>query len=478
MPATSKRLRATPPFLLSARVQARAKVGRDTTLWLSVDGTRDSHHKSATYLIAAPYNQGVSSRVVSPRMEGRRDKHSEGLAFEFKTGLGATGKQFADFSNSVAQDSHELRLSNSDAAAAVQWVAGAFLYKELNRNVDFTIHNLTGFPGSYLRFQQNPARADSQALFGQGSFSLSPGLRLTAGARYTHDEKSRVGMQTLHPSPAVIVTANDAAGSWNKATWKLGLDYDLSQATLLYANLATGYKAGGYNDGTAATNADLLYRPETVTSVEAGVKGRFLNNRLRLSAGLFFYDYTNLQVSSVVDNLMKTFNAGKAQVSGAEVEGKWQLSAQGRLSFALSLLDAHYTRNMLSSGDGANNTDFSGKKLDKAPASTVALGYQHGWELASGAAITAGIHHRYSARYHFTDPGTPTVAAHQIEQKAFGKTDLNLSYSAVDDRWSVQAWVRNLENRTVITGMFMNVGANYAYLGEPRTFGLRLATRF
>jgi len=133
---------------------------------------------------------------------------------------------------------------------------------------------------------------------------------------------------------------------------------------------------------------------------------------------------------------------------------------------------------MLSSGDGANNLNFSGRRLDKAPSSTVSLGYTRSWDFESGAQVSANVNHRWSAKYEFLDPGTATVAAHVVEQKAFGKTDLSLTYSAPDDAWSLQAWVRNVEDHIVITGMFNNVGSNYAFVGEPRTYGLRFATRF
>lgn len=487
----------------SGRVLALLKFSPSSSALLSVDSSTDRNHNAGSYLIAAPYNKGVKSRFFSPAVEGQRNNSSSGASLEFKTSLGfseltylygyreakrdehdslgqTTGprSQFADFSNKVDQNSHELRLGSADAASALQWVAGVYMYEETNHDIKFQVSNLTPFPGSFIRFEQDPTISKSRAIFGQGTYSLTPELRLTAGLRSTRDEKSRVGTQTVHPSPAFIVSSNNAAGEWSKSTWKLGVDYDLSKSAMFYANVATGYKAGGYNDGTAATNPTLYYNPENIVSYEAGVKGRFLNNKLRLSTSLFYYDYTDLQISSIVNNLLNTLNAAKARVAGAELEGRWQVLDNGRLNFALSVLDSKYRELMLSSGDGKNNTNFGGKKLDKAPSTTLSLGYTHSWALASGAGLSANVSARYSSSFVFTDPGTLTMAAHQVTQPAFTKADLSVTYNSADDRWYLQGFARNLGNQITIGGMLNNQGQNYAFLTDPRTFGVRAGIKF
>ena len=176
-------------------------------------------------------------------------------------------------------------------------MAGLYLFNEKG-NIDAAFTNPAlanqfgaGNPG--VRFIQNPVNSQSNAIFGHATDSVRPALRLTAGLhlkaglRTTSDEKSRDGRTTnlagTFNAPSLV---NKAKVNCHQTTWKLGADYDLARDVPVYGNVATGYKAGGYFDGSNAAG-DNTYRPELLTSVEAGIKGRFLDNRLRLSAAVF-----------------------------------------------------------------------------------------------------------------------------------------------------------------------------------------------
>ena len=261
---------------------------------------------------------------------------------------------------------------------------------------------------------------------------------------------------------------------------------------LAYANVATGYKAGGYIDSNNA-NGDNTYRPELLTSFEAGIKGRFMDNKLRLSAAVFSYDYKDLQVSYIAFNPLIngigtiTNNAAKAKNTGLELEGKLAVSDSGTVNFALGLLNAKYSSFTLPVNLSTNPLqnrpvaiDFSGRALDKSPSTTFTLGYTHDWTMTDGAAVSAYIGTRYSSSYALTNFGL--VVPVQNIQSSFTRTDVNVTYTAPREKWYVQGYAKNLENRNVMTG-FQYIGVPLAptsnvFLADPFTFGVRAGIKF
>jgi iron complex outermembrane receptor protein len=379
-------------------------------------------------------------------------------------------------------------------------VAGLYRFTEDN-NVDFRVFLATN---SYLSFIQPEVTAKSWAAFGQGTYAVTDRLRLTAGLRYTEDQKARNGGTFLTNGAGAItstVVLNVADAKWDALNWKAGADFDLTDSSMLYANAATGYKAGGYFDGVGANT----YAPEKITSYEAGVKNRFLDNRLQLNASAFLYDYQDFQVSAVGviagQNATVTLNADKAKVYGLEFETNLVITENDRLDATLGWLHAEYTDFVLPLGDAfANNsanatmpacytanfaaaaprsTNFSGCRMARTPEWTLNVGYQHTWNLESGAKLTGRISSHYETGKNLEYHGFA-----QNKQDAFTKTDLNLTYASSDDRWSLQGYVRNLEDENVRTASSPNAttglatNGNAEFYAPPRTYGVRLGVTF
>jgi iron complex outermembrane receptor protein len=337
-----------------------------------------------------------------------------------------------------------------------------------------------------------------------GHLCVTDRLRLTGGLRYTEDQKGRNGGTYLTNAAGAItstVILNVADAKWDALNWKAGADFDLTDSSMLYANVATGYKAGGYYDGVGANT----YEPEKITSYEAGVKNRFLDNRLQFNASAFLYDYQDFQVSAVGviagQNATVTLNADKAKVYGLEFETNLVITENDRLDATLGWLHAEYTDFVLPLGDAfANNgtnatvaacytanfaaaaprsTDFSGCRMARTPKWTLNVGYQHIWNLESGAKLTGRISSHYETGKNLEYHGFA-----QNKQGAFTKTDLNLTYASSDDRWSLQGYVRNLEDENVRTASSPNsttglaTNGNGEFYAPPRTYGLRLGVTF
>ncbi|WP_332848811.1 TonB-dependent receptor [Massilia sp. S19_KUP03_FR1] len=392
------------------------------------------------------------------------------------------------FTGAYTQDSHELRLA-SDASAVLSGQAGLYYFREKS-DVLYGFRDLEplGLPPYYV-FPHGPNVARSKAVFGQGTWRVADALRATLGARYTDDVKSRVG-STNFQQTATFNAATDlrllnaAAIETSKTTWRAGLDYDLAPGTLLYGAVSTGYKAGGFNDGClagtralgvecpaaqAVPESTLVYRPETLTAFEAGVKTRFLDRRATLNLTAFHYHYDNLQLSgvAVVQGAPRyvTSNAGQASVTGVEADGAVKLGNDGTLQYGLTWLDAHYVTYV---PDGVHS--LAGQPLDRSPARTLTLGYDHRFGLAHGE-LLAGIATRASAAYLISVPSQ--LLAYRVAGHT--STDLSLHWQATRAPWQLQLRVRNLENavRPIAIDSFGMVVPS-----DPRSLNARLAYRF
>ena len=483
---------------LSGRLQGLFKFTPNLTLLLSTDistmkGAGPGSVPYTTFISAS----GAAQRTDTPSIEGYSNNKARGVSAELNANVGfgeltyqvahrnldlneatADGdavvgvvSAFSTIVASYAQISHELRLASTFG----QWktIAGLYYFNEQS-SIDAIVHNYPHL--GQLTFYQNPVLSRSKAAFGEATYSVDPDLHLTAGLRRTLDDKSRKGANEFG-DPVFATNINDASVSYGQTTGKLGADYTLTKNTMLYASLSTGYKAGGFNDGTSASNPFLYYAPEHLTSVEVGTKGRFLNGRLQLNADVFAYDYKDLQLStSVVDPVTgavssQTRNAAKASVTGVELEGKYALGSSGKINFSATYLDAHYDSYM-----PTPTANWSGRSLNTSPKATFGLGYTHKWNLDNGGTLSGHIGTNYTSSYVLSDVGN----AVQFTQGAFHKSDANLSYSPAGYKWSVQAYIRNIENKTVLTyyaPAFAGFPAT-ASMAPPRTAGLRLSTYF
>jgi iron complex outermembrane receptor protein len=393
-----------------------------------------------------------------------------------------------NFRGEQRQDSHELRLS-SNGSGPLKAQGGLYYFREESHQLYvFRDLQLLKLPPYYV-FPHGPTVARSKAAFGQLTYSLSPALRATAGARRTSDDKSRVGSTNFQQGPEFnpatdFKLLNDASLDTRKTTWKLGAEYDFAPAAMAYASVATGYKSGGFNDGCLAGSTalgipcpaaaavpagTLFYQPESLKSWEAGLKARFLDKRASINLAVFDYDYTNLQLSGVAivagAPRFVTQNAGVASVKGLELDGQLRAGAADSFSYGLTLLDAHYV-----SYHPNGVASWAGEPLDRAPRYVASLGWEHGFRLPR-ALLLAGIHARRSAAYNIS------VSSQLLQYRIPARTasDLTLAYRPDGASWSLMARAKNLENKVqpiTIDSFGMSVPS------DPRTFDIRFDYHF
>jgi iron complex outermembrane receptor protein len=331
----------------------------------------------------------------------------------------------------------------------------------------------------------------SGALFAQGSFDLTQQLSVILGARYTSENKKMDQYyERRSQSPATLgvpfpgfPVAFHLSNDYSAFTPKFGLNWQATDAALLYVSATRGYKSGGFNF-SASTPGAASFQPEKIWSYEGGAKTEWLERRLRLNATVFYYDYTNLQVQQLIAaGVLSIGNAATAKVRGAELELVAKPIAELRLTANFSALDAKYDSYTAASVPSAltrfvsNATcvgmtctiDASGNYLNAAPkySALVAADYTH---VMAGYRWSTHVDYSWRDRTYF-DPSNVAV----MSQGAYGLVNAQLGVDDLAQAWRVQLWAKNLaDTKYYVITSASGVTPN-GLAGDPRTFGIRLS---
>ncbi len=391
----------------------------------------------------------------------------------------------------------EVRLASS-TSSPFTWLLGGYYYHESQA---FT---LTANQGVAYSITAPQLRTTSYAAFGQASYAIADGFRLTGGLRYTNEDKHQrgsfgfqfppataaaVGCASYDPATGICLFALTGDLKANKVTWKGGFEYDAGKHSLIYANVATGFKAGGFY-GSQAPNT---YTPETLTAYTIGAKNRFFDNSLQLNLEAFYWNYKNQQITHVgptrpVGFTVITENAGKARLFGAEADLVWSPTRHDSLRVNVQYLDTkysdlRYTQTTLVgppatvcpttpvAGQPAVIVDCSGQRLDLSPTWTANISYAHRFPMANGGEIEAQAGSQLQT-YYFT--GLEYLAGER--QKGVSVSNATLTYRAPNNAYSIGAFIDNIEDNAVKTFSFVQpiLGIPVVVLKPPRTFGARV----
>ena len=139
------------------------------------------------------------------------------------------------------------------------------------------------------------------AVFGQGGYDVTDRLTLTAGVRYTDDEKAFTVLQQAQLwSDLGVSVPEDILVSDSQTSWDLSANFALTDNSSIYGRVADGFRAQTIQGRDVAFGEDpSVADPETITSYEAGYKADLANNRVRLNIGVFSYTVDDMQLSII-----------------------------------------------------------------------------------------------------------------------------------------------------------------------------------
>ncbi len=359
------------------------------------------------------------------------------------------------------QLTQELRMA-STGDGPLKWLGGLYYYNSRNSGSEYLF---TNEPFSFYQTNVDGDRLQGEALFGQLTYSIADGFRITGGGRASSTERTANGFEVV----ALGGLPYEFDKTYRHVDWKVGVEKDITPKAMLYAVVQTGFQPGTFNALPNTPTFSNEVQPEKLISYTAGLKSRWLDDRLQINDEIYYYNFHNLIIQSydisAPYNLI--FNGDKVAIKGNQLDVLTRVFTddQANLNVAYS-----HARNV-NVVDTAGNS-YDGLQPAYAPDWVIETGFTHNMPIGS-ATLRLHINWRYESSW-FAD----YVHNKGTEQTASNKGDATLTYDATS--WSAGLWVKNMTNKAVIaaTAAAGIPGPATAYLEDPRTYGVRFSVKY
>ncbi|XOV88178.1 MAG: TonB-dependent receptor [Pseudomonadota bacterium] len=392
----------------------------------------------------------------------------------------------------------------------------------------------------------NKTERKAMAAYTQGVWNMTDALTLTFGLRWAEDDikgsedtaffaeinetgplgalglnlltanilRGAIDQNTLLPTglvepwkagvPFSLGLHRQVARVDNDLTYRINLDYDINDSMMVYGNVTTGYRSGGFN--LAFFSETLQYEPEEITAYELGLKGQFLNNTLQLNGSVYMYDYKSIHTftveacpttapaggfqsaCAVADSTSSVQAAPGAEVTGFEVEGLWLVTDNLTLGGNFSLTNSEYTKSFLVT-DGADPTipgdiysgaaeeqerkrDVKGHRLPQVPDTKLSLFGGYEIPINSGRI-------NLLANYSWIDDVYFSAFESELDKApAYGRIDLRATWTNTNDTLVISGFVNNVADEIGIRDLERFGGSEgyrrSAQVTEPRVYGVEV----
>ncbi len=331
-------------------------------------------------------------------------------------------------------------------------------------------------------------KTESIAFFGDFSYDLTDNLQLSAGLRWTKDDKTGTvfrqnftGIRSPefgNPAaiPGLVRTDYTNSRSFDKLTPRIAISFQPNEDVNLYASWGRGFKSGGFDmrgDAIFTPNTVNGYEPEVIDSYELGMKGAFLDRTLFLNVAGFYSDYRDQQITiqapattgiaSVVDN------AGKAVIYGLEIEARAVPTDNLQLTAAIGYTNADYKEFLTFIAGGTEPVDVADERVfQNTPEFVANVSAIWSNDLAGGRLDIIPALALRSAQSMFEIPNA------LLDQSATVIIDASVNWTTADDRFTLGLHGRNLTDERYRVGGYNFPGALFGdsiigYYGPPRT---------
>ena len=386
--------------------------------------------------------------------------------------------EFNPESSLVDTDTFEINLISNEPAlnGKLDWTFGAFYLKhkienhirgyvdnDLDGEFKYVCDEPFANPNYCFNIGENPFGADfdfvtdafpereSFSIYGQTTYMISDVSRLISGIRFTEDEVTTCNANFFFGCDNLTTSSDEMTG-------KIALEYDVNSDTMVYLSFTAGYKPGGTNltygsdaeDGSFSAMVFETFEPETVDSMEFGIKSDFYDGKARANIAVFSYDYENLQFQATdpIPYQGGVANIPESEMSGVEIE--FTALATDNITFDMNLgfidsevsSDFEVLDNVLAFqyffGEEALRYDLrenvNGNELAKTPDFTADISMTYETELPSGNSLTSVF--QFIKRGEFmqrvnNNPSVDKVPDYQIFNVSVGldfKNDLSLDF--------------------------------------------------
>ncbi len=347
---------------------------------------------------------------------------------------------------------------------------------------------------------------DSWAAFGDIVWDLNDTMSLAVGGRFTSDERTTTVTRELFlglgspyfgnagaisltaPAPGLVPTFNGTRTD-EDFTPRVSFSWQPSDAHNLYVSISEGFKGGSFDPRGAyqIPGVEKGFEPETVVSYELGAKSVWADGRASTNIAVFFSDYEDIQVPGSIaidtdnDGVNDSFagattNAGKAEISGLEIESMVNFTDTFSATGSLGLLNADYTEWLVGGVDISGTREFQNTpewvanlQLRKEWASNV-------FNRSGSIAVIGGVSYR-DDMFQFEIPNP------LLDTDSYTLVDLSIGWRDDDGKYALSLHGRNLtdEEYKVASYDFPTLGlegVQSAFYGNPLTVTLTGSVNF
>lgn len=374
----------------------------------------------------------------------------------------------------VEQLSQEIRLLGSLFNNGIEWTAGGFYFKmktATGGENNVAVSNLWST-------QAHRANVENKSLYVHAIGHISDRLNLTAGIRYTDENKTYRYVSRTLPNLGTNFPDGDPVGTsiYDRLDYKLALDYEWTKGLMTYVQFSTGYRGGGVNPRPLQPDQVIPFFPENLEAYEVGLKSELFDRRVRLNIAGFFSNYTDMQLTaSGLFNgapLVIPRNVGKAHIKGIEVEFEAQPVPELLLNASIGYID--FKIKDLGAAAGVTGGPSLDSKAPGTPDWKLNVGVQYEFLLDGRGKLTPRFDILYQTKVY-----NEATSDERAAQPAYAIANGRLTWQSEDDDWLVALSVTNLTNKFYFVNKFIqSAGAVTGQPGRPREWGVSVRRRF
>jgi outer membrane receptor protein involved in Fe transport len=244
---------------------------------------------------------------------------------------------------------------------------------------------------------------------------------------------------------------------------------------MAFASFNTGFKSGGYQVYSPLSKS---YAPETLKAYETGIKTELFGRKLRVDVSGFYYDYTNIQVQSLISNLPTLINGARAVSYGLDSDVQAKVTRDLGLHGGLSYLHSTFTSfpdAPISSPSGLFPVvagSATGNSLSYSPKWALTFGGDYSFRNILDGTVVVAANYQYNSGFYLEIDNV-------VRQPAYNLVNASVKWTSDKRPFTLTLWGDNLTNEAVLTSVVTeNFGTHNAYYSAPRTFGVKVGYHF
>ena len=386
-----------------------------------------------------------------------------------------------------------------NAIGSVDLLVGAMYYRD-NSGTDLSSFG-SGGNLNFMNFTDQTTGA--LAVYADGTIHLTDALSITAGGRYSW-EKKKIDFVSVNASGSTRLGPLSPEDSWSSFTPRASIRYEIAPRTNIYASYTQGFRSGAFASSPPSLASEYrAVEPEQIKAYEVGFKTA--NSLFRFDIAAFYYDYTNLHVSSNIrsplcaplpaqcgTNLTLFQNAPKAEIYGGEAQISASPLPNLNVRAGISYLHARYGEFTNATGVGFNpatNTnvpnqtqDWSNQQMTRAPSYSGNVGFDYTMPVGE-AKLMIAANANFTDDYVINNPSVYGPLAGSLaniqryRQDGYVLVNASATYTFPSGLY-VGVYGRNLTDHRYFITLTGGSNGNYGSLAEPRTYGAKVGFRY